>query len=168
MGITASMGAGRALRDTLLQMDVQDPLVKGMHDKISGCPNGCGRHHLASIGFQGAAIKGDGGNQVPSYEVYVGGMFEDGDFQYARRVVTKVPAKRAPEAMTRIIKFYEEQRQENEPFHQFVNRVGPPAFEPVLADLKGAGPVAENMDLYQDWERVGLYKLERGEGECAV
>src|SRR5205814_7830613 len=97
MGITASMGAGRALRNELIEMDVQDPLIKGMHVKISGCPNGCGRHHLASIGFQGAAIKGEGGNQVPSYEVYVGGYFEDGgDFQYAKRVVSKVPAKRAP------------------------------------------------------------------------
>ena len=169
LGITASMGAGRALRGTLIEMDTQDPLIKGMHVKVSGCPNGCGRHHLASIGFQGAAIKGDGGNQVPSYEVYVGGYFEDGDdFQYARRVTTKVPAKRAPEAMQRIIGFYEKERQENEAFHKFVNRVGPKAFEPILEDLKGAGPVAENMDLYQDWERVGMYVLERGEGECAV
>jgi len=169
LGITASMGAGRALRNTLLEMDVQDPSIKGMHVKISGCPNGCGRHHLASIGFQGAAIKGDGGHQVPSYEVYVGGYFEDGDdFQYARRVTTKVPAKRAPDAMKRIIRFYEEHREENEPFHRFVNRVGPKAFEPVLEDLKVAGPVAENLDLYQDWERVGMYVLERGEGECAV
>ena len=58
--------------------------------------------------------------------------------------------------------------QTDEPFHLFVNRVGPKAFEASLEDLKGAGPVAENMDLYQDWERVGMYVLERGEGECAV
>src|SRR5207247_510003 len=125
-----------ALRNELIEMDVQDPLIKGMHVKISGCPNGCGRHHLASIGFQGAAIKGEGGNQVPSYEVYVGGYFEEGsDFQYAKRVVSKVPAKRAPEAMKRIIGYYEQNRQTEEPFHLFVNRVGPKAFELVLEDL---------------------------------
>ena len=168
LGITAAMGAGRALRQSLLDMEIQDPLVKALHVKVSGCPNGCGRHHLASIGFQGAAVKGDEGHQVPAYEVYVGGHYEDGDFRYGQRVVQKVPSKRVPEATQRILALYQEQRQQDEPFHLFVDRVGLKAFETVLADLRGATPMADNLDLYQDWERMEIYKLERGEGECAV
>jgi len=63
---------------------------------------------------------------------------------------------------------HQEQRQQDEPFHLFVDRVGLKAFETVLADLRGATPMADNLDLYQDWERMEIYKLERGEGECAV
>ena len=34
--------------------------------------------------------------------------------------------------------------------------------EQALAD------VTPGSDLYRDWERTNAYKLERGEGECAV
>ena len=135
-----------------------------MNVKVSGCPNGCGRHHLASIGFQGAAIKGVDGDQVPAYEVYIGGRYKDGEFRYAKRITQKIPAKRLPEAITRVVGFYEGKREQDETFDDFVDRIGHSAFEPLLSDLRGVGPVAENLALYEDWERIGLYKLERGEG----
>ncbi|MSQ14914.1 MAG: nitrite/sulfite reductase [Dehalococcoidia bacterium] len=168
LGITASMGANRAIRQRLLDLQFTDPLVRQMHIKISGCPNGCGRHHVADIGLQGAAVKGEGGQQVPAYEVYIGGNFQGADFRYAKRVSTKIPSKRTPDAIESVISFYTQQRQEGEPFNKFVDRVGYKAFEDVLSVFKGAGPVSENIELYQDWERMGLYQLERGEGECAV
>ena len=40
--------------------------------KISGCPNGCGQHHIATLGFQGSVRKVDG-RAVPQYFVMVGG-----------------------------------------------------------------------------------------------
>ncbi len=168
LGITASMGANRALSKRLEEMEIEDPLVRAMHIKLSGCPNGCGRHHLASIGFQGAAVKGEEGHQVPAYEVYVGGRYQGGDFRYAKRVSTKIPAKRLPDAVEHLVKFYQSERKDGEGFDDFVDRVGHPAFEAALAGFRGAGPVAENMALYEDWERSGLYVLERGEGECAI
>lgn len=168
MGITASMGANRAITERIKELDIVDPLTRQMHVKISGCPNGCGRHHLGDIGFQGAAIKGDNGHQVPAYEVYIGGRYEGGDFRYAKRVSTKLPSKRLPEATERIIKYYESQRQEGEKFDAFVDRVGHASFEPLLTDLRDTGTVETNFNLYEDWERQGFYVLERGEGECAV
>ena len=169
LGITASMGANRAIRQKLLDLNIEDPLTKQMHVKMSGCPNGCGRHHLAHIGFQGAAVKGEAGQQVPAYEVYIGGNYEPGSpFRFAKRVSTKLPSKRAPEAVERILGYYKDQRNDGEEFNDFVDRIGHTAFEELLADLRPVGPVQENLELYQDWERSGLYKLERGEGECAV
>ncbi|MFQ5874353.1 MAG: nitrite/sulfite reductase, partial [Dehalococcoidia bacterium] len=41
LGITSSMGLGEALRKTLTEMAIDDPLVKSLHVMISGCPNGC-------------------------------------------------------------------------------------------------------------------------------
>lgn len=168
LGITASMGANRAVRQRLLEMKIEDPLVRKMHVKISGCPNGCGRHHIADIGLQGAAVKGEGGQQVPAYEVYIGGNYEGGNFRYAKRVSTKIPSKRAPDAVQAVVNFYVEQRHEDEPFDKFVDRIGFKPFEDILAPFKGVGPVSDNLELYEDWERMGFYKLERGEGECAV
>ncbi|MSQ10409.1 MAG: nitrite/sulfite reductase, partial [Dehalococcoidia bacterium] len=165
LGITASMGANRAIRDRLIELDIVDPLVRQMHVKTSGCPNGCGRHHLGSIGFQGAAVKGADGHQVPAYEVYIGGQYDkSGEFRYAKRVSTKLPSKRVPDATERIIKYYQAERQEGEVFNAFVDRVGHPAFEKLLADLRDVSTPEENFSLYEDWDRQGFYVLERGEG----
>ncbi|HTE84105.1 MAG TPA: nitrite/sulfite reductase [Dehalococcoidia bacterium] len=169
LGITASMGLNRAMRSAIAELPLIDPAVRDLHIKISGCPNGCGRHHLANIGFQGAAVKDKDGKQVPAYEVYVGGEFEKGTFRFAKRIAEKIPSKRAPEAMKRMVQFYLDGRQGDERFNDFVDRVGPKSFSTVLQDLKEvAGLSVETFDDYFDWERTTPYKLERGEGECAV
>ena len=169
LGITSSMGVGRAVAEVLREMAISDPLVNSLHVKISGCPNGCARHHIANLGFHGAATKGDG-NQVPAYEMFVGGGYGDGDpARFGQRVKTKVPAKRVPQLVRHIITNYQEQRQEKETFNRFVDRVGTEPFVALAGQYKDAGPLnRDNIDTYLDWGKTVLYKVERGEGECAV
>ena len=169
LGITSSMGLGEAVSETLTEMAIEDPLVKSLHVKMSGCPNGCARHHIANIGFHGAATKGDG-NQVPAYEIMVGGSYGNGEpTRFAQRIKTKVPAKRVPQLVRQYIQFYQDQRQDGEAFNQFVDRVGTEPFEDIAREYKEPGPLnRENIDTYQDWGKTTLYKLERGEGECAI
>ena len=168
LGITSSMGLGRAVQQSLEDMNVQDPLVRQMHVKMSGCPNGCGQHHVADIGFHGAATKAPGG-QVPAYELFLGGSYDDGDNRIGQRVKARVPAKRIPDALKLMVGFYQEQRDEGELFKDFVVRVGAKAFEPMLEGLKETRELSrETIDSYMDWDKTVKYKLERGEGECAL
>jgi sulfite reductase beta subunit-like hemoprotein len=168
LGITNSMGLSRQIVEAVRGYD--DPLVKAMHIKISGCPNGCGRHHVADIGFHGASFKGDESRQVPSYEVFLGGRFENGPTTYGQRIKVKLPAKKVPEAVQRIIGYYTDNRAEEETFKGFIDRVGPKTLEPVLADMSRSAEKfdRDSLPLYMDWERNVLYVVERGEGECAV
>ena len=86
------------------------PGIKGLHVKVSGCPNGCSRHHIANIGFHGAATKGDG-NQVPAYEVFLAGNYGNQDpVRFGHRVKAKVPAKRVPAFMDGILAHYQSNR----------------------------------------------------------
>ena len=169
LGITSSTGLGDALQQTLTEMNVEDPLVRALSVKASGCPNGCSRHHIASIGFHGAATKGDG-NQVPAYEVMVGGNSGNGEaVRFGQRIKTKVPAKRIPQLTRSFIEFYQAQRHDGEVFYQFVDRVGVEPFEAIAIEYKDAGPLnKENIDTYLDWTKTVLFKVERGEGECAI
>ena len=168
LGITASMGLGRAVEETVEQLDLSDPLLRKMHVKMSGCPNGCGQHHIADIGFHGAAAKAPGG-QVPAYELFVGGSYDDGDARMGLRVKTKVPAKRVPDAVKTIVGYYQESRNDGEQFKDFAARVGAKSFEPLLQDLKEVGELnRDTLDTYIDWDKTVKYKLERGEGECAI
>ncbi len=66
LGITSSMGLNRAVHERLLEMEIDDPLTRRIHIKMSGCPNGCSQHHLATIGFYGASMK-VGEHTIPAY-----------------------------------------------------------------------------------------------------
>ena len=168
LGITSSMGLNRAISERLDEMKIEDPLTKRIHIKMSGCPNGCGQHHLGTIGFYGASIK-VGDRQIPAYIAHVGGRYEDGVVAYGERVKVRLPAKRVPEAVERWIRLYESERQEGEPFNDFVDRVGPEPFAVAAKDL--SLPIEFNLESLQhfiDWSRTDPYRVERGEGECAV
>ena len=168
LGITSSMGLGRAMRETIEGMGITDPLVKQMHVKMSGCPNGCGQHHVADIGFHGAATKAPGG-QVPAYELFLGGSYDEGDSRIGLRVRGRIPAKRTPDALKRIVGFYEENRNEGELFRDFVVRVTPKAFAPLVEEFKETRELnRESIDAYMDWDKTIIYKMERGEGECSI
>lgn len=169
MGITSSMGVATALRKSIREFDSDDPLIKSLHVKVSGCPNGCSRHHIANIGLHGAASKGDG-NLVPAYELFLAGNYGNADdVRFGYRVKTKVPAKRVPEMMDDVLSYYRDQRNDGEKFNDFVDRVGVAPFEELLVKFKEIGKLnKENIDAYMDWGKSIIYKLERGEGECAV
>ena len=168
LGITSSMGLARAVGQVVEELDVDDPLINQMHVKMSGCPNGCGQHHIADVGFHGAATKGPGG-QVPAYELFLGGSYDNGDARIGQRVKTKVPAKMVPEALKQVLAYYQRERNDGEPFKEFVVRVGAESFEPLLQQFARVPELdRETIDQYMDWDKTVIYKLERGEGECAV
>jgi sulfite reductase beta subunit-like hemoprotein len=168
LGITSSMGLNQAVQDRLVAMDIDDPLTRRIHIKMSGCPNGCSQHHIADIGFYGASIK-VGARTVPAYIPHIGGAYEGGDVRYGQRLKARLPAKRVPEAVERWLRFYESDRSDGETFRTFVDRVGATEFESRVKDL--TMPVEfnlENMNQFIDFNRDVPFEVQRGEGECAV
>jgi sulfite reductase beta subunit-like hemoprotein len=168
LGITSSMGLNEAVHERVASMNLSDELTKRIHIKMSGCPNGCGQHHIANIGFYGASMK-VGDRQVPAYIAHLGGNYEGGEIVYGHRLKSRLPAKRVPDAVERWIRLYESERTDGEEFNDFVDRVGTAHFEESVKDL--SMPVEfslENLDHFIDWSRSEPYKVERGEGECAV
>jgi sulfite reductase beta subunit-like hemoprotein len=149
-------------------MNITDPLTRGIHIKMSGCPNGCSQHHIGNIGFYGASIK-VGEHTIPAYVAHIGGNYEGGEIAYGARLKVRLPAKRVPEAVERWIRAYEAEREEGEPFNAYVARVGTKTFEDKVRDL--AMPVEfglETMNHFIDWTKKVPFEVVRGEGECAV
>ncbi len=168
LGITSSMGLNAAIQERIAAMGIDDPLTRRIHIKNSGCPNGCGQHHIADIGFYGASIK-VGEHTIPAYIPHVGGAYEGGEVRYGQRLKARLPAKRVPEAVERWVRFYESEREDGEPFRAFVDRVGTQSFEGQVKDL--TLPIEfnlENMNNFIDWNREVPFEVIRGEGECAV
>ncbi len=168
LGITNSMGLAQAIQRRVEALAIDDPFTKKIHIKISGCPNGCGRHHIADIGFYGAAMKFDK-HQVPAYIVMLGGQYDAGQVHIGQRLDVRVPSKRVPEAVERFVQHYQAHRRTDEAFSAFVKRVGTAPFADLITDL--SLPVTfddEHMHEFIDWNQNRVYKLERGEGECTA
>jgi sulfite reductase beta subunit-like hemoprotein len=168
LGITSSMGLNAAIQGRVEGIQVDDPLTNRIHIKMSGCPNGCGQHHIANIGFHGAAMK-VGEQQLPAYHMFIGGAYEGGDVRFGSQLKVRLPAKRAPEATERVIALYQRDRLPGEEFNAFFDRVGAKPFEEAIGDLILPGEFTEdNQGMFMDWGKLDLYQLQRGEGECAV
>jgi sulfite reductase beta subunit-like hemoprotein len=168
LGITSSMGLNQAVQERIEAMNISDPLTRAIHIKMSGCPNGCGQHHVGSIGFYGASIK-VGEHTIPAYIPHVGGVFEGGDVQFGQRLKLRLPAKRVPEAVERWLRHYESARAQDEAWGAFVERVGTPELEGLVKDLSLPAEFGlETMGQFIDWNRNVPFQVIRGEGECAV
>jgi sulfite reductase beta subunit-like hemoprotein len=168
LGITSSMGLNAAIQERIEAMGITDPLTRAIHIKMSGCPNGCGQHHIGTIGFYGASIKA-GERTIPAYIPHVGGNYEGGDVVFGHRLKVRLPAKRVPDAVERWIRHYEAERTEGETFNEFVARMGTEPFEELIADLALPAEFSlETMSQFIDWNRSEPYRVERGEGECAI
>ncbi len=168
LGITSSMGLNAAIQERIESMDITDPLTRQVHIKMSGCPNGCSQHHIANIGFYGASLK-VGGRPVPAYIPHLGGNYEGGEVVYGARLKSRIPAKRVPDAVERWLRLYEGERNDDEAFNDFVERLGIARFEEEIKDLSMPADFSlETLDQFIDWNRAEPYKVERGEGECAV
>jgi len=168
LGITSSMGLNEAVQERIVAMNISDETTRKLNVKISGCPNGCGQHHVASIGFTGASIK-VGEHTIPAYIPHVGGVFEGGEVKFGTRLKLRLPSKRIPDAIERWIGHYESNRNDGEEWNDFTERVGTAELEALVKDL--SMPVdfgLESMNQFIDWNRDVPFEVIRGEGECAA
>lgn len=166
LAVTQSRGLGQALEHHLRATPELIDLARELDIKISGCPNGCGQHHVATIGFQGSLRKVNG-QAVPQYFVQVGGGIDAGGTTFGR-LSAKVPARRAPLALERLVRLYAREKAEGETPTAFFRRLEVPRVKALLADLETltAGTATETD--YIDLAETGVFRPETTDGECAT
>jgi sulfite reductase beta subunit-like hemoprotein len=166
LAVTQSRGLGRLLEDHLRTRPDLVDAADGMRIKISGCPNGCGQHHIATLGFQGS-VRRLGARAVPQYFVMVGGGATSAGATFAR-LAAKVPARRLPDVVERMIALYRRERGEGETAPEFFQRVDVAAVSAELQDLQAlAEPDAVPLD-FVDLGETGEFAPEVMDGECSA
>jgi sulfite reductase beta subunit-like hemoprotein len=165
LGITSSRGLALAIGEIFQNGHTHLADEAGIRIKISGCPNSCGHHHIAGIGFSGGSKVFDG-RQVPTYQVFLGASLNLAGTRYARPAV-KVPAKNAPALVARLLDLYRAERREGEAFEAFVEGTGLSHLRAAVKDLTDLPPNAEAPDAYLDWGGTEAFDVQTGPGECA-
>jgi sulfite reductase beta subunit-like hemoprotein len=158
LALTKTMGLGAALEPVLArETDIQ---VRRLRINSSGCPNACGQHWIADIGFYGNARKIEG-REVPYYLMLLGGTQHE--FGMA---IQSLPARLVPTAVERVLAHFKANRQDGEAFRGYVMRFKVETFRKLTADL--VKPVDASPELYNDWGDEVAYSLQLGRGECAA
>jgi sulfite reductase (NADPH) hemoprotein beta-component len=166
LAVTQSRGLGRLLEDHLRARPDLIAAADGARIKISGCPNGCGQHHIATLGFQGS-VRRLGSRAVPQYFVMVGGGAHDRGATFAR-LAAKVPARRIPQVVERLIDLYARERQPDESATAYFGRVELGVVKETLADLERLQPGDAVPADYIDLGEAAEFAPEVMEGECAT
>lgn len=166
LAVTQSRGLGRELEQHVRANPHLIDAARDLDVKISGCPNGCGQHHVAAIGFQGSLRKVDG-KAVPQYFIQVGGGV-DAERTTFGRLAAKVPARRVRVALDRLVRLYADEKQPDESAVDFFRRVEIPRVKALLSDLEAlTSETASELD-YIDLAETEAFRPETTAGECAT
>jgi len=164
LAVTSSRNVSRAIAERLAGADVAGASgLAGTTIKVSGCPNSCGQHHVADIGWHGAA-KHVKGTTFPMYQLHLGGGVDGNGARFGRQVV-KVVARRVPDAVAVLVKLFESDHAEGETPATFFQRVDPKRVVAALGDVAAAAPMPEEQS---DIGEATGFHVAIGAGECAA
>lgn len=176
LAITNSHRLAKEVQRKLLELEFDtDDSLRDSTIKISGCPNSCGQHEIATIGFFGGASR-IGSAMAPTYTMLFGGS--DGEYGELGKAVMRVPAKRVIDIIRKIIDVYKQERNNNETLNQWINKI-------VLGEGKGSiknienikaillpvtqlAPIEQDPESYRDYGNDVKFSAKTARGECAA
>jgi len=157
-----------------LKLDEDDDL-RDATIKISGCPNSCGQHEIATIGFFGGGAR-VGIDMYPNYSMSLGGRFDDKSMLGV--TCMRVPVKRTIPVILKIIELYKKNKQSNDTLSRWIDRIvhgnesseikSVKDMQKVLSPLVIPPSKDDDPDFYADYGSDTSYHTVTGKGECAA
>ncbi|BAO74963.1 HEPN domain-containing protein [Winogradskyella sp. PG-2] len=164
LGIASSTGIAEELERVIKAEYPQYLSNQDLVIKISGCMNACGQHNMANIGFQGMSIRTKDKLVLPALQVLLGGgNLGNGSAYFADKVV-KIPSRRGPEALRRILNDFES-NSKGKLFVDYYKEKGEKYFYQLLTDLSSIDNLTQ--EDFIDWGTEEQYVKAIGIGECA-
>ena len=150
--------------------DLRDSTVK-----ISGCPNSCGQHEIATIGFYGGGGRHED-NMFPNYTMSIGGRFDQGSM--LGHHTARVPVKRVIPVILKIIELFKENKQSDDTLAKWIDRIvhgnesskvsSVEDIKKEISSLLVPPKVEDEPEFYMDYGSDTNYHTITGKGECAA
>ncbi len=156
-----------------LGLDMDDAF-KDTTIKLSGCPNSCGQHMIATIGFFGAAVRVNN-TLTPAYNMLLGGKV--GKENSLGTIVARVPAKRVIDVILKLIDVYRRERNDGEGFASWIDRVlagegngikDINALRLIIEEAAKLPSADEEPEMYTDYGSENRFIVRTARGECAA
>jgi len=176
LALTNSHRLAKEIQRKFLELKLdQDDDLRDASIKISGCPNSCGQHEIATIGFFGGGAR-VGKDMYPNYSMSLGGRFDEKSMLGV--TCMRVPVKRTIPVILKIIELYKKNKQPSDTFSSWIDRIvhGNESSEiksvrdmkKILSPLVIPPSKDEDPDFYADYGSDTSYHTVTGKGECAA
>jgi sulfite reductase (ferredoxin) len=167
LGLTMPRGALPAIEKALSGSGIDLDAVGDVRIHLSGCPNNCGRHTIADLGFFGKLLR-EGGVPYPAYTVLAGAKIGEGQTRFARRL-GDISAFHLPRFVAETLKSWLAAKGRHACFADWVDAEGEARIQEILRDLAAVPSFDEDKNPYFDWSAKELFSLKgRGTGECSA
>ncbi len=169
LGICLPRGLSKAIRDRLVQSDLKLDELNDFRINMSGCPNTCGMHHVADLGFFGKIGRSEKKKDIyPAYNVLSGAQIGAGVTKYAERQ-GEVSAKHIPNFIHDFLKVYLGKKKSYASYHDFLAAEGNALIATLCEQYKHVPEYDEDASYYTDFgakKRLSLDEL--GTAECSA
>ena len=167
LGICLPRGLSTALRDRLANSDLNLDAIPEFRLNMSGCPNTCGMHHVADLGFFGKIGRKDG-NMYPAYNVLAGAVTGAGNTKYAQKE-GELPAHAVPEFVYLFLKDYIEQKEDFDSYQDYLDVEGKELIKSLCEGLKDVPDLEKDQSFYIDFGAKRMLRLDdMGTAECSA
>ncbi len=176
LALTNSHRLAKEIQRKFLDLKLnEDDDLRDASIKISGCPNSCGQHEIATIGFYGGGGR-VGKDMYPNYTMSLGGR-ADGDAMLGVNCM-RVPVKRIIPVILKIIELFKKNKHPNDSFSSWIDRIvkgnensqikSVNDFKKELSPLVVPPTKEQEKDFYTDYGEDTGYHTMTGKGECAA
>ncbi len=176
LALTNSHRLAKEIQRKFLDLKLnEDDDLRDATIKISGCPNSCGQHEIATIGFYGGGGR-FGKDMYPNYTMSLGGR-ADGDAMLGVNCM-RVPVKRIIPVILKIIELFKKNKHPNDSFSSWIDRIvkgnensqikSVNDFKKELSPLVVPPAKEQEKDFYTDYGEDTGYHTMTGKGECAA
>ena len=176
LALTNSHRLAKEIQRKFLELKLDEDQT--LHDatiKISGCPNSCGQHEIATIGFYGGGGR-VGKDMYPVYHLSLGGR-ADGEAMLGVNCL-RVPAKRIIPIILKIIELFKKNKKQDDTLASWIHRIvkgnenseikSVNDFKKILEPLTIPPTKEQDKDFYADYGSDSSYHTKTGKGECAA
>jgi sulfite reductase (ferredoxin) len=176
LAITNSHRLAKEIEYKFLELGLDtDDSLRNTTIKISGCPNSCGQHEIATIGFFGGAAR-IGTTMAPTYTMLFGG--DSGEFSVLAKPIMRVPAKRVIDTLRKIIELYKEERSFGGSLKEWLDKIVRGEGIGKVKDIEGMKkllypttqlpPADKEPEMYRDYGNDIKFSAKTARGECAA
>lgn len=167
LGITRPRGATLAIEEYLRKKKLNLDKLQGFRINMSGCPNSCGNHATANLGFFGKVLR-QGEIVYPAYNVLVGAVIKEGETRFARKIA-EVAAFHVPKFVHEVLKTYIEVQPRFKTFEAWVDSEGEAIIVDIAKKYVEVPSFEKDKNPFFDYSSNEMFSLKgRGTGECSA
>jgi sulfite reductase (ferredoxin) len=167
LGICLPKGALRAIARKLEKSGLDLDQLADFKINLSGCPNTCGQHMIADLGFYGMVAR-KGQLMFPAYGVVAGAVLGDGKAQLAK-IIDRVSSRDLPDFVTDLLRIYLEKKSRFASFDAYIDAEGAEDIRSICNRYREIPEFEDDKNYYYDWGAEEVFSLVgRGVGECSA